>query len=299
MMKHKIFILQLAVLGFLLSACSTSPERPTSESSSANDDISKSSYAEDVSPEQGSTSKEAKKSLVRPQKSQAAAPKSKDEKATALDEAIQSQNDDQITKAASQVLLSQPGDIKALNSMAMANYRKGRYNLASSLLRKALQSQANNSALYSNLGVVLLAMGEKREAVQNFKKALQVNGNDTVAAANLGSLYVQEKNYTKAKVTLEIAYQQGFREIKILNNYAVALAAEKNYEKSEELYQEILKKQPNHREALFNYAILLVEDMKKYNEGLEIIQKLKLFGGPGDSRNRIIALENKAKAGLK
>ena len=47
------------------------------------------------------------------------------------------------------------------------------------------------------------------------------------------------------------------------------------------------------------YETLLVDHMKQYNEGLEIINRLKFVGGPEDTRNRIIALENKAKAGLK
>jgi Flp pilus assembly protein TadD len=294
-MKNKLasLIFTVSMIHFV-AGCSSSSEKADS-----NQDIPTKSYAaEDVSPDAGTSEKPAKKSLVTSKKSDAKA-KTKEEKASVLDEAIQSQNDDQIIRSASQVLMGQPQDLKALNSIAMAYYRKGRYSLSESILKKALTVNQNTSALYSNLGVVLLAQGEKREAAQNFKKALQLNGEDTVAAANLGSVYVQEKNYSKANLTLEIAYLQGFREIKIMNNYAVALAAEKQYEKAEEIYREIIKKQPSHREALFNFAILLIEDMKKYNEGLEIIQKLKLFGGPGDSRNRIIALENKAKAGLK
>jgi hypothetical protein len=39
--------------------------------------------------------------------------------------------------------------------------------------------------------------------------------------------------------------------------------------------------------------------MGKYQEGLDVINRLKFVGGPADTRNRIITLENKAKAGLK
>lgn len=288
-------ILGVLCLGFIFSCSSTDSDKKEKPASQA--ELTSESYAEDVSPDQGPEAVPKKKQSIA--KRAESKPKSGEDKTAQLDEALHSQNDDQIIRAASHVLMTQPQDLKALNSMAMAYYRKGRYSLSASILKKILVNNQNNSAIHSNLGVVLLAQGDKREAAQSFKRALQVNSEDSVAAANLGSIYAQEKNFAKARMTLEIAYRQGFREIKVLNNYAVALSAEKQFEKSEEVYQEILKKQPSHREALYNFAILLVENMKKYNEGLEIIQKLKLFGGPGDSRSRIIALENKAKAGLK
>ncbi len=216
-----------------------------------------------------------------------------------LNEAIKIQNDEMIVKESTQILLKNPGDLRALNAMAVSSYRKGRYNLARYLLNKAKQAHPNSSEVYSNLGVVDLAVDDKRSAIQNFKKALQLNSEDAVAAANVGSLYVREKDYAKARVALEVAYRKGFRDPKTLNNYAVALAANGKYDKANDIYEEVLKQQPSNKEALFNSSVLLIEHLKKYNEGLDRLQKLKFSGGPADSKNKIIALENKAKAGLK
>ncbi|MEK6773851.1 MAG: tetratricopeptide repeat protein [Bdellovibrionota bacterium] len=216
-----------------------------------------------------------------------------------LNEAIKSQSDDLIMKEASQILLKTPGDLRALNAMAMSSYRKGRYSLSRYLLNKAKQLHPNSAEVYSNLGVVDLAVGDKRSAILNFKKAIQLNSDDSVAAANIGSLYVRERDYSKAWVALEISYRKGLRDPKVLNNYAIALAANGKYDKANEIYDEALRLQPSSKEILFNSAVLLIEQMKKYNEGLDRIQKLKFTGGPADSKNKIIALENKAKAGLK
>lgn len=217
----------------------------------------------------------------------------------ALNEAIKSQSDDKIYQAATQILTQSPNDAKALNALAMYHYKRGRYDLCRYLLSKAISSSPKMAELYSNMGVVQLAQSEKRDAIKSFRKALEINNDEAVAAANLGAIYVQEKDYGKAQVVLETAYKKGVRDPRVLNNYAIALTAHRKYEKAEDLYKTVLKDSANNKDTLYNYATLLVDNMGKYQEGLEVINRLKFVGGPADTRNRIIALENKAKAGLK
>lgn len=216
-----------------------------------------------------------------------------------LDEAIKAQSDDRIYQAATQILIQSPNDVKSLNALAMYHYKRGRFDLSKYLLNKAISANPKTAELYSNLGITQLAQNEKREAIQSFRKALSTNPNEAVAAANLGSIYVQDKDYSKAQVVLEMAYRKGMRDARILNNYAIALTGQKKYSQAQDMYKAILKENGNNKEALYNYATLLVDQMGQYQEGLELINRLKFVGGPADTRNRIIALENKAKAGLK
>ncbi|XGC81535.1 tetratricopeptide repeat protein [Bdellovibrio bacteriovorus] len=218
---------------------------------------------------------------------------------SALNDAIKAQSDDRIYQAATQILAQSPNDAKALNALAMYHYKKGRFELSRYLLSKAISGSGKNADLYSNLGIVQLAQGERRDAIKSFRRALDIDNNNAVAAANLGSLYVQEKDYVKAHIVLEIAYKKGVRDPRVLNNFAIALTAQKKYDRAQEIYEQILKENSNNKEALYNYATLLVESMAKYQEGIELINRLKFVGGPADTRNKIIALENKAKAGLK
>ncbi|WP_374029726.1 tetratricopeptide repeat protein [Bdellovibrio bacteriovorus] len=218
---------------------------------------------------------------------------------SALNEAIKAQSDERIYQAATHILTQSPNDAKALNALAMYHYKRGRFDLCRYFLGKAIASNPKMAELYSNLGIVQLAQGERREAIKSFRKALDINSDEAVAAANLGAIYVQEKDYGKAQIVLETAYKRGVRDARVLNNYAIALTANRKYEKAQDLYEAVLKDNANNKEALFNYASLLVENMGKYQEGLEVINRLKFVGGPADTRNRIIALENKAKAGLK
>ncbi|MFS4459657.1 tetratricopeptide repeat protein [Bdellovibrio sp. HCB2-146] len=216
-----------------------------------------------------------------------------------LNDAVKADNDEAIYKAATQILVQAPNDPRALNALAMYHYKKGRFDLSRYLLSKALGGQGKTSEIYSNLGIVQLAQNERREAVKSFRKALEMNSSDGVAAANLGAIYVSEKDYNKGAMVLETAYRRGVRDPRVLNNYAVALTATGKYDQAERVYQDALKASNSNKEVLFNYAVLLVEHSQKYQQGLEVINRLKFVGGPADTRNRIIALENKAKAGLK
>ncbi len=216
-----------------------------------------------------------------------------------LNSAIKSQNDEGIYRAATDILAQNGGDARALNALAMYHFKKGRFDLSRYLLNKAISANPGMAELYSNLGVVQMAQNERREAIKSFKKALSINGLEPVAGANVGSIYVQEKDYKKGLLALEMAYSRGVRDPRVLNNYAIALTATGSYDKAADLYKKVVKEDSNNREALLNYAILLVDKMEKYKDGLEIISRLKFVGGPTGSSNRINALENKAKAGLK
>lgn len=217
----------------------------------------------------------------------------------ALNEAIKTQSDEKIYSTATQILTQSPNDVKALNALSMYHYKKGRFDLSRHLIGKAISASPKTAELYSNLGIVQLAQNERREAVKSFRKALDINNEDPVAAANLGAIYVQDKDFAKAGIVLETAYRKGVRDPRVLNNYAISLSANGKTDKAEDMYKVILKDNANNKEAMYNYAVLLVERMGKYQEGLDLINRLKFVGGPADTRNKIIALETKAKAGLK
>lgn len=214
-----------------------------------------------------------------------------------LNGAIKNQQDEEIFRAASQILFDSPNDLRALNAMALYNYKRGRFLAAEYLLYKAIAQHPNSNEVHSNLGVVFLAQKKDREAIGEFRKALEINSDDPVASANLGSIFVMQKDYTKAQIVLETVYKKGWKDSKALTNYAIALTAVGKFDKSEEIYKTIIREQNSNKEVLFNYAILQIDHLHKFAEGLETINRLKFIGPPGESRKRLAALEAKAKAG--
>ena len=215
-----------------------------------------------------------------------------------LTEAIRQQNDEAIQKAASEILAQNSKDLTALNSLAMVYYKKGRLDAAEYLLGKAVAAHPDASEVYSNLGLVLLAKGERREAIRSFRKAIELNPNNAVAGANAGSLYIQDKDYNKAALSLEIAVKNGQRDLKVMNNYAIAMAATGKTKEAADIYERLLKDNPSNKDVMLNYSILMIEQMQKYREGLDLLNRLKFVGNSPESREIIKQLENRAKAGL-
>lgn len=216
-----------------------------------------------------------------------------------LTEAVRSQNDEGISQTTTEILTQNPKDVRALNALAMVYYKRSRYEAAEYLINKALAIDSSRGELYSNLGLIKMAQGEKREAIQAFRKGLTLNSQDAVIGANLGSIYVKEKDYSKAELALEIPYRKGTKDIKTLSNYAIALTGNGKLDKAQEIYEKLSKENPGQRDIMLNYSILLIEHKQKFREGMDLLNRLKFVGVPAESRNLIKDLETKAKAGLK
>lgn len=216
----------------------------------------------------------------------------------ALRQAVKSGSDEKIYTAATDILTKRNNDAVALNALAMYHFKKGRLDLSKYLLSKGISQNPNMSALYSNLGVVHLALNEKREAIQALKKALQLNSDEVTASANLGAIYVQEKDFRKAAIALELAHRRGVKDAKFLNNFGILKTAQGEFPAAKKAYEQSLKLSPDSKEVMLNLSILLIEHMKNYEEGLQVLGGLKFVGGPDDSRNLINVLENKALTGL-
>lgn len=286
-MKNNILILTIFFL--ILNGCSSSSVKTDSERPVVDESVNakksvKAKEPEPIKPSKEVAQPESKKSSIGPSVGDL------------LTEAIKNQRDDDIYKYAGQTLLENPNDVRALNSMAIYHYKKGRFSAAEYLLRKAIASDNRSVQAHSNLGLIFMAQKERREAVVEFRKALEISPEDPVASANLGSIFIEEKDYIKAEIALENVYKKGWKDSKVLANYAVALAAVGKLEKSESIYKDLLKDQNSNREVLFNYAILQVELLKKNSEGLDTINRLKFIGPTGEMKKRLSQLEAKAKS---
>lgn len=216
-----------------------------------------------------------------------------------LTEAVRLQNDEGISQATTEILTQNPKDLRALNALAMVYYKRGRFEAAEYLLNKAMAVDNDRAELYSNMGLIRIAQGEKREAIKAFRKGLEINNQDAVIGANLGSIYVKDKDYSKAELALEIPIRKGTKDVKTLNNYAIALTGTGKHDKASGIYEKLMKDYPGQRDIMLNYSILLIEHKQKYREGIDILNRLKFVGAPPEARNLIKDLESKAKAGLK
>jgi Flp pilus assembly protein TadD len=218
---------------------------------------------------------------------------------TPLERAIRSNSDEQIFRAATDILLKNPNDLQALNALGLYHYRKSQHSAAQIFLNRALKVNPNSSDTHNNLGLVFLAQGEDDRALALFKQALRINSNDANAGANAGAIYLQNKDYIKAEIALRPAVRKYNRDVRILTNYAISQVGLKKYSQAEEKYKEVLKIQDSFQPAMLGLAILYVDHLNKPAEGLELINRIKFLGPSSESRSRINLLENKAKTGVK
>jgi tetratricopeptide (TPR) repeat protein len=216
-----------------------------------------------------------------------------------LDKAIAASNNENIKLYATELLLLNSKDLKALNALAMYYYKQNQLEAALLLLNKSLALNPKSSTTYNNLGLIELASNNKYEAVNAFRKSLELDPDNYISAFNVASIYAQEKNYSKVISSLEKAVKSDKASIDSLSNYAVALAATGKTQDAADTYEKILKTNPDHKSTILNFSILMIEKQEKYKEGLDLINRLKFVGVPNESREVIKELEIKAKAGLK
>lgn len=216
---------------------------------------------------------------------------------SALNDAYKKGDDETMQRVASALLAQNPADPKALHALGLINYKRNRYQAAMYYFNRALQHNPNMGEVYTNIGLTQIALDERRDAIRSFKKALELNSNDGAAAANLGSIYALEGDYAKAQIALDRAIKTGVKDARIYNNYGIALTGLGKFEDANEIYREAVKLDPNNRDTLFNLAILQIDHLKDQSGGLETINQLRFLGLADGMRDRINALENKAKAG--
>ena len=215
-----------------------------------------------------------------------------------LSDAIKSNNNEEVARVCFSLLSVNSKDIYALNALAVIYYKRGEFTAAQMMLERALKENSKSSDLYNNMGLVKLGMNESREAIKYFRKALTYNPNDSIAAANIGALYLREKEYGKGLIAMEIAAAK-LKDNRVMMNYAIALVANRTFEKAEGIYQFLLRNTTSDLDIMFNYSILLIDHLGKNQEGLDLVNKVKFLGPSSEMKNKIVSLENKAKAGLK
>lgn len=202
-------------------------------------------------------------------------------------------SDDQaIRSEAEKLQVANPNDVKLFNVIAMSYYRSQAYENAQFNLNKALQIQPNSIESLINLSLVQLAKGEKRNALLTLKKASNLKAEHPEVNAMLGMIYLQAKDYQKAQIAYDMVYKSGLKSSAIANNYAASLVGVKKYDQADIVYKEALSADQNNKEILFNYSIFLIEQLKRNQEGVDLLTKLKYLGPEPEMNDKINSLEN-------
>jgi Flp pilus assembly protein TadD len=284
--------LKMLLAALIISGCSSAPKTSGEEPIESGAEKSDTKIGDNKMVEM-------KPADTKPEAPSAAPPEPKDPRYDALNSAVAANNEDKIRNISVELLQNNSKDVKAMNALAMYHFKKGNHEATQLLLNKILAINPKSSTAYNNLGMISLARGEKRDAIENFKKAIEFDSDNYAAGINLGSIYLKEKDYSKAVLALENAVSDRKADVNSMNNYAIALAATGKPQDAERIYQDILKDSPSNKNVMLNLAIVLIEKLNKPSDGLDLLNRLKFVGVDIESRQVIKDLENKAKAGLK
>lgn len=274
----KAVVLALSV--FVLWGCSSTPESAESDTG-----------AETSSSTSGKTKSSSEERVSEP-----TSPKVSAELAKAFD----NKQYKQMLDIAGQILLKNPHDANALNTIALYHTQKGEWGAARLLIERALEKNKDIGGLYNNLGVIALREDNLELAYVHFKTAYSKQNNNPNTLNNLGSIYVKYLDYSRGEPLIEGAYNYLSESNSVTNNLAIIKRSQGKFDEAAALYKKILDKDSRNVSTLLNYAILQVEYMKKYDEGEKLLNKLEfLESGDPYVRKKITELNIKVQAARK
>lgn len=278
-------VVAIALTGLLIMSCGSQPKSTTPATKDAaaikpNDSAAEASKSDKKTSQAESDSESAKGPDLK----------------GALQASIREGNDSKVNRAAQAVLANDPKDVQALNALAVIAIKNSHPQVAKLFLIKAIDVNPNSWELWNNLGICQDALGEDRLSMKALRKAYELNPKDPTIAGNLGSRFLTGKDFKKAQFAMEVveSKSQG-RDWKTSNNLGISSAYKGQFGAAQKYYEDALKESPSNKEVLFNLAVLKIRHMNKPNEGLELLQKIRFMGVSGDLKNKVNALETRAK----
>ncbi len=271
-----------SVFSLLITSCTTGTKKSSDGSTSDSDSDSTSSTQD------GYPSSLDSKSSVKAELDDSVPPKK--DLYESLQITLGGDDESVIEKTVANLLSQDMGDAKALNTLALYHFSKGRESLSKMIYRNILDKDPKNAVAHNNLGVLYSHIGETRLAIDSFRKAVALNGNYPVANANLGSIFAVGRDYGKAKHHLETAYRGGVKDLSVLNNYAVSLM-EQGSSQADSIFREALQIGASDSIVSFNYALYLTYVKKDYKEAGALIDKIRFMGVPPKKKQALVKME--------
>ena len=141
--------------------------------------------------------------------------------------------------------------------MAGKLYGRGNYLQASRVCRQILQSRPGNADAHNVLGVSLLAMGEKDEAITEVERAIKLNPSAPSYHANLGEVLRQAGRPKEAEKPLKEAIRLDPNNAQALNNLGIISYEQKKFRDAIGYYNRAIEARPAMAEAHNNLGNVL------------------------------------------
>tara|TARA_A100001015_G_C14991150_1_gene714008 strand:+ start:84 stop:1892 length:1809 start_codon:yes stop_codon:yes gene_type:complete len=174
--------------------------------------------------------------------------------------------------------LTQPKDIHAC---AVAFFKDARFSDAQILVENLISKIPQSPALFSLLGDVTKAQGDKKYALKNYKKAVEISPNQPELRFNLALFYYEEDNFQQSIYCLDEALNQKPSFVKALVLLGRCYSALEMFDEAEKVFRKACDLEPDNYSAhyrlgrLYTYTAKLNEADAELKKSLDLYPQLK------------------------
>lgn len=186
--------------------------------------------------------------------------------------------EDVITKA-KEILRKDERHVDAMYALAQANFLLGRYELARSVIERAVELNKSRADLFNLFGSTELKLNNKAGAMVNYRKAVELRPQYPEARNNLGVLYHDARDFQSAAAQFEEAIRvyPDFKEAFL--NLGNAYKGMKRYKDAELAFKRSVEIDDNFADGHFNLAILYLDSDVPGMDPIARLQKsIDVFG---------------------
>jgi tetratricopeptide (TPR) repeat protein len=186
--------------------------------------------------------------------------------------------EDVITKA-KEILRKDERHVDAMYALAQANFQLGRFELARSVIDRAVELNKTRADLFNLYGSTELKLNNKAGAMVNYRKAVELRPQYPEARNNLGVLYHDARDFQSAAAQFEEAIRvyPDFKEAFL--NLGNAYKGMKRYKDSENAFKRSVEIDDNFADGHFNLAILYLDSDVPGMDPIARLQKsIDVFG---------------------
>lgn len=174
---------------------------------------------------------------------------------------------DAAAKAYRRVLNGNPDHFDALHYLGVLYYQQSQPDQALPLLQKAVSLNSRDAGCRSNLGLVLLAVGNNAKAIESFRAALRVQPDFADAFNNLGNALMRSGRIEEAISAYRSALSLNDEQPSVHNNLGVALKRQGLLEEALAEFLNALKLSPRFADAGANLGDVLFQ-LKRHNDAI-------------------------------
>ncbi len=175
----------------------------------------------------------------------------------ALTFALLQMNQPQAAEAeAKKVLKDDERNVRAMQLLAQAYFREGKYELAKLVLENARAVDATDAATHNLLGTTLLRLKQRPLALEEFRAAAQARPDFAEARNNYGVMLVEAGDFDAAVRELEAAVALAPDFVPARLNLGNAYRGKLALAQADAQYQKVVQLQPALADTYFNLAIL-------------------------------------------